>query len=196
MIKEDMHKSIILVTGLIFVTANAFASPRTLLPAESQIEFTVKEMGVPVIGVFKQFDAAIDINPAKPEKSHADLRIDIGSLTTGNEEADAIAVAPEWLDKTHTPYATFKSVSIRALGGGDYEAHGTLTIRDQKRDIIVKFRSVDVSGGKTIITGDFIVKRSEFGIGGGVWNEGGIVAEDIPVKVRLTLALTATLVNP
>jgi len=196
MIKEDMHKSIVLVTGLFFVSASAFATPRTLLSEESQIEFTVKEMGVPVLGTFKRFEAAIDINPAKPEKSHAELRIDIDSLTTGNEEADAIAVAPEWLDKPHAPYATFKSVSIHALGGGYYEAHGTLDIRNQKRDIIVQFSSADLSGGKTVITGDFIVKRSEFGIGGGVWNEGGVVAEDIPVKVRLTLAQTAAKVSP
>jgi len=186
-----MHKFIVLVTCLICASVNAFAAARTLLPEESQIEFTVKEMGVPVVGNFKQFEAEIDFDPVKPEKSHADIRIDIGSLTTGNEEADAIAVATEWLDKAHAPYATFKSVSILALGDGNYEAHGTLDIRNRKRDIVVRFNSADQGDGKTVINGDFIVKRSEFGIGGGVWNEEGVVAEDISVKVRIMLAQTA-----
>jgi polyisoprenoid-binding protein YceI len=116
------------------------------------------------------------------------MRIQVGSLTTGSEEADAIAVDPDWLDKTHAPYALFKSVSIRALGPGRYEAKGTLSIRNTERGIAIQFSTSEQAGGKTVITSDFVIKRSEFGIGGGVWNEGGVVAEEIPVKVRLTLA--------
>jgi polyisoprenoid-binding protein YceI len=107
-------------------------------------------------------------------------------------EADAIAVDPNWLDKTHAPYALFKSISMRALDKGRYEAKGTLSIRNKERDIVSQFSSTDQVGGKTVITSEFIIKRSEFGIGGGEWNEGGVVAEDITVKVRLTLAPTAS----
>ncbi len=185
------HKSIVLTAGLLLASANALAAPRTLLPQESHIEFTVKEMGVPVTGEFKRFDAAIDFDPAQPEKSSANLRIDVASLTTGNDEADAIAVDPDWLDKAHAPYATFKSISIRPLGGERYEAKGMLNIRNQERDIAVQFNRSEQTGGKDVITGDFVINRSEFGIGGGVWNEGGVVAEEVPVKVRLTLAPTA-----
>lgn len=187
-----MHKSIAaaLAAFLNVVSANTFAAPLALQAEDSHIGFTVKEMGVPVSGEFKRFEANIDIDPHKPEKSSAALSIDIGSLTTGNEEADAIAIASEWLDKAHAPTATFKSVSIRALGGDAYEAHGILDIRNQKRDITVRFNRAD-PGGKIVITGEFAVKRSEFGIGGGIWNEPGVVSEDIPVKVLLTLAPTA-----
>ncbi len=191
-----MPKAILLAACLACSTLNAFATPRTLLPEESQIEFTVKEMGVPVSGQFKRFEAAIDIDPAKPERSSASMRIQVGSLTTGNDEADAIAVDPDWLDKTHAPVALFKSASIRVLGGGRYEAKGALSIRNKERDIVIQFISSEQAGGRTVISSDFVIKRSEFGIGGGVWNEGGIVAEEIPVKVRLMLAPTATKSNP
>jgi polyisoprenoid-binding protein YceI len=191
-----MHKSILLVVCLASSTFNAFATPRTLLPEESQIEFIVKEMGVPVSGNFKRFEAAIDIDPAKPEKSSASMRIQVGSLTTGNDEADAIAADPDWLDKAHAPLALFKSVSIRVLGGGRYEAKGTLSIRNKERDIVIQFSSTEQAGGKTVIASDFVIKRSEFGIGGGVWNEGGVVAEEIPVKVRLMLAPAARKSSP
>src|ERR1035437_7191383 len=102
-----MCKSLLVATFLVFSSITAFATPRTLVPEEGQIEFIVKEMGVPVSGKFKRFAAAIDIDPAKPEKSSVSMRIDIGSLTTENEEADALAVGPDWLDKAHAPYAVF-----------------------------------------------------------------------------------------
>lgn len=186
-----MYKSVLLATLLVSASFNAAATPRTLLPAESKIEFTVKEMGVPVSGEFKRFKGDIDIDPATPEKSSASLNIEVGSLDTGSEEADAIAVDPDWLDKLHAPLAVFKSQSIRALGGDRFESKGTLTIRNKVRDIVLQFTRADQPGGKTVITGNFIIKRSEYGIGGGVWNKPGVVAEEIPVKVVLTLAPAA-----
>jgi UDP-N-acetylmuramyl pentapeptide synthase len=37
----------------LIATLDVFASPRTLLANDSQIEYVVKEMGVPVSGKFK-----------------------------------------------------------------------------------------------------------------------------------------------
>jgi polyisoprenoid-binding protein YceI len=186
-----MHKSILTAACLAFFSILAFAAPRTLLPDEGQIEFIVKEMGVPVSGKFKRFDAAIDIDPVKPEKSSATLRIDIGSLSTGNDEADALAVGPDWLDKAHAPYATFKSISMRELSKGRYEATGTLNIHNKERPFVIQFNATDQAGGNTVVTSEFMIKRSDFAIGGGVWNEGDVVAPEVLVKVRLALAPAA-----
>ncbi|ASF48059.1 polyisoprenoid-binding protein [Methylovulum psychrotolerans] len=189
--QADMHKFIPLLALLSALATNASAAPQTLVSTDSHIGFTVKEMGVPVAGQFKQFTATISLDPLKPEQASAEIRIDIGSLSTGTEEADAIALSPDWLDKAHAPVATFKSVAVRALGDGDYLADGVLSIRNQNRDLSVRFHRAAQSDGKTVITGDFVIKRSQFGIGGGLWNEEGVVAEEIPVNVRLTLAAPA-----
>lgn len=186
-----MSHSILAATCFVFTSIAAVAAPRTLLPEESQIEFSVKEMGVPVSGKFKRFEAVIEIDPVDPKKSSANVRIDIGSLTTENDEADAIAVGPDWLDKARAPYAIFKSASIRELGKGRYETKGTLNIRNKEREIVIQFNTADQVAEKTVVTSEFIIERSEFGIGGGVWNEGGVVAEEIPVRVRFTLAPAA-----
>jgi polyisoprenoid-binding protein YceI len=171
-----------------FLATASHAASRSLLPDGNLIEFTVKEMGVPVPGRFQKLEASIDIDSAAPEKSSAVIRIDIGSLTTGNEEADAIATGPDWLDKGHAPFAVFKSATIRAVGPGRYQAKGTLNIRNKERPIEIQFSSADQADGKTLISSDFTLTRTEFGIGGGVWNQPGVVAEAIPVKVRLVLA--------
>ncbi len=182
-----MVKSMFMAAVLLCVSCAALAAPRPLITGESKIEFSVKEMGVAVPGEFTRFQANIDINPEKLEKSSADLHIEVGSLTTGSEEADAIAVDPNWLDKDHAPQAIFKSSVIKVLAAGRFEAKGTLSIRNKVRDLVIQFNSADQADGKTVITSNFIIKRSEFGIGGGIWNEGGVVAEEIPVKVKLTL---------
>jgi polyisoprenoid-binding protein YceI len=182
-----MLKLILLYAGLAVASANVLATPRELVLAESEIRFVVKEMGVPVAGAFKRFDALIDIDSANPERSSARMRIDIGSLSTGNDEADAVAVDGDWLDRAHASYATFESTSVRPLGGDYYEAKGTLSIRNTGRPFIVRFKKVDESGGQALLTGEFTINRSEFGIGGGEWNQGGVVAEEVPVKVRFKL---------
>ncbi len=173
------------------VSHGAQGAPRALLPAESRIDFTVKEMGVPVQGTFKRFESTVDINTTDPTRSSAQLKIDVSSLSTGADEADAIAVGPDWLDRKSTPFALFKSLSFRSLGPGRFEARGQLSLHSHTRELVVQFVSADQPGGKTLITSDFVIRRSEFAIGAGEWNEAGIVAGEIPVKVRLMLAAPA-----
>jgi polyisoprenoid-binding protein YceI len=172
-------------------SATTFAAPRSVLTEEGQIEFVVREMGVPVSGKFKRFDAAIDIDATKPEKSSVNIRIDIGSLATGSDEADALAVGPDWLDKARAPYATFKSAAIRELGKGRYEVKGTLNIHGKERQLLIQFNSTDQASGKTIVTSEFVIKREDFNIGAGEWNEVDVVSPEILVKVRLALASPA-----
>jgi len=166
----------------------AQAAPRALVPAESRIDFVVKEMGVPVQGSFQRFEATIAIDAQDPARSSAELRIAVGSLSTGTPEADAIAVDKDWLDKDHAPWAKFSARSFRDLGGGHFEARGQLELRNRPRELVLRFASTEQPGGRTLITSDFVIRRSEFGIGAGEWNEAGVVAEEIPVKVRLMLA--------
>ena len=186
-----MYPALLLLACLALAPAATWAAPRTLLPEESAVEFSVKEMGVAVAGRFRRFDAAINLDAARPEKSSATVRVDVGSLTTGNDEADAIAVDVDWLDKAHARTAVFRSTDIRVLAAGRYEAKGLLSIRNIERDIAFQFSSVDQPDGKTLISGEFALARSRFGIGAGVWSQGDVIAETIPVKVRLVLAPVA-----
>ncbi|MFA7281203.1 MAG: YceI family protein [Sterolibacterium sp.] len=183
-----MPKIFLLFAALVVLSQEAIATPRVLLPNQSEIQFTVKEMGVPVSGRFRRFEALVDIDDAKPERSKAELRIEIRSLTTGNDEADAIAIDANWLDSVHTPYAVYKSSAIRLLSPGRYEAKGSLTIRNQTRDLILQFTSTKQASGELDIAGEFVINRSDFGIGGGEWNDANVVAKEVGVKVHLVLA--------
>lgn len=181
-----------LFAALLFsLSLPALAAPRTVEKAGSQIAFSIKQMGVPVSGSFKRFDAHIDLDTAKPEASQAEITVEIASLSTGDDDADEVALDKPWLDKLGFPKASFKSSAVRKLGADSFEAKGLLTIRGKSREITVPFKTQDQAGGRTLLSGGFTLRRADFGIGGGEWNQGDLVAADVPVTFKLVLAPAA-----
>ncbi|AXQ31548.1 YceI family protein [Solimonas sp. K1W22B-7] len=179
---------LLLAALLSLSTLTAQAAPRTLDPTRSEITFSVKQMGVAVDGRFKRFEAQLAFDAAKPETSSAAITVDIASVDAGSDEADSTALERAWLDKAGFPKALFKSSSVRALGAGKYEAKGLLTIKGRPREITVPFTATEQAGGATLLSGQISIRRTDFGIGGGEWNEGDLVANEVPVKFKLMLA--------
>lgn len=168
-------------------TAMVHAAARPLIADKSRITFSVKEMGVTVSGRFQRFDAAIDLDPAKPETSSAKLSVDIASLTTGNADADTIALDEPWLNRRAFPQATFVSSAVERRGDDRYAVTGTLTIRGKSRTLVVPLTTAAQADGSLVARGGFTIRRSEFAVGGGEWNQGDVVADEVPVSFELTL---------
>ena len=108
-----------------------------LVPAQSEIAFASKQMGVSVDGHFKKFDAQIAFDPAKPEASKIAFAIDIGSATLGAPESDAELPKPDWFNAAKFPQATFQSGAVRKSAPGKYEVAGKLSIKGNVRDVVV-----------------------------------------------------------
>ena len=176
-----------LAIALLLCSVSASAAERTLIAERSEIGFSVKQMGVAVSGRFTRFTARIDLDPGTPEKSSAEISVDVASIDTGSEEGDETAVDQPWLDAAGFPKATFKSTSVRALGADRYEARGPLTIKGKPREVTVPFTLKRAADGTATVAGDFQIRRTDFGVGGGEWNEDDLVANDIPIRFRLTL---------
>ncbi|NGY06475.1 YceI family protein [Solimonas terrae] len=177
-----------LVSLVLLLGAGAAQSaPRALIAANSHIDFSVKEMGVSVSGRFGHFDASIDLDPAKPEIAHAAITVDVASLSTGDRDADAIAVDKPWLAKLEFPKASFTSSAIKALGDNRYEVKGALTIRGKTHDITLPLTTSPQADGGLVASGSFTIRRSDYAIGGGEWNEGGVVADEVAVSFVLAL---------
>ncbi len=175
------------------LAATAFSSPAaaqiaaTLLPAQSEITFTSTQMGVPVDGRFRKFDAKVVLDPKKPEAGSVALTIDAASATLGVPETDAEFVKPNWFDTAKFAQATFKSTAIKALGGGRFEVAGTLTIKGMSQPLTVPV-TVTPSGTNAIAAGSFTIKRLVFKIGEAEWADTSLVANDVQVRFKLALA--------
>jgi polyisoprenoid-binding protein YceI len=177
-------------TGLLLLaslTSLAVHADQKLLPAQSEVGFVIKQMGVPVEGRFKKFDAQIALDPAKPETGKIAFTIDIASATMGSPEPDAELPKATWFNTAKFPQATFQSTSIKGLGGGKFEVTGKLAIKGSTRDAVVPV-SLTQSGATTTATGVLAIKRLAFKIGENEWADTSMVADDVQVKFKLALS--------
>lgn len=154
---------------------------------KSQITFTCKQMGVPMDGSFRKFDAQISIDPAKPETGKARVDVDLASIDAGSSEATSEVKGKEWLNITAFPKASFVASSVKPLGAGRYEARGMLSIKGISRDTVVQF-SIRNEGPGSWLEGGFVLPRLQFKIGEGAWGDTSTVADEIQVKFKLFLS--------
>jgi polyisoprenoid-binding protein YceI len=167
-------------------TATSVMAQQKLVPAQSEIAFVSKQMGVPVDGRFKKFDAQISFDPAKPAASHMAFTVDVGSATVGSPESDVELPKAAWFNAPKYPQATFQSSAVKGLGGGKFEVTGKLSIKGNVRDVVVPV-ALTQSGAITTATGAFVLKRLAFKIGENEWADTSMVADDVQVKFKLAL---------
>lgn len=167
--------------------ASAVQADQKLLLAQSEITFVSKQMGVPVEGRFKKFDAQIAFDPAKPQTGKIAFTIDIASITLGSPEPDAELPKTPWFNTAKFPQATFQSSSIKGLGAGKFEVLGKLTIKGNTQDAVIPVTLVQ-TGPNTTANGALTIKRLAFKIGENEWADTAMVADDVQVKFKLALS--------
>ncbi len=168
------------------LTSTLAVAQQKLVPVQSEIVFVSKQMGVPVEGRFKKFDAQIAFYPAKLDTSKIAFTVDIASATLGVPESDAELPRPSWFNTAKFPQATFQSTAVKGLGGGKFEVSGKLHIKGTSRDVVVPV-ALTQSGATTTVTGAFVLKRLAFKIGENEWADTSMVADDVQVKFKLAV---------
>ncbi len=177
--------SLALASALLLAAAPAQAQQQ-LLPAQSRVEFSARQMGVPLQGHFKKFDAQLAFDPAKLATSRIRFTVDTGSATMGARETDAELPKPIWFNVPQFPQAIFESSSIKAQGGGKFDVAGKLTIKGTSVDVTVPV-VLTQSGSITTATGSLPLKRLAFKIGDGEWADTSMVADEVQVTFKLAL---------
>jgi polyisoprenoid-binding protein YceI len=173
------------------VTAPASAQQK-IIPAQSSIAFTSKQMSVPVDGKFEKFDAQISFDPKQPAASKIAFTIDIGSAVIGDAETVRELRKPTWFDMAKFPTASFQSTAAKALGGGKFEVTGNLSIKGKSKPVTAVVQLAQ-KGDTTTVEGNFAMKRLDFSIGDGEWKDVSIVADEVVVKIKLALSGVAAL---
>lgn len=161
-------------------------SAAKLVPAQSEITFTSKQMGVPVDGRFKRFDAQVQFDPKTPAAGKIGLNIDLASVSLGGPQIEDELAKPGWFDSKKAANASFQSTSIKAAGAGKFDVVGHLAIKGNVRDVTVPF-TLTQAGGTTTAVGGFVLKRLDFKIGDGDWADPSMVANEVQVRFKLVL---------
>jgi polyisoprenoid-binding protein YceI len=167
----------------------------TIDPAHSEIGFVVRHMMVSKVrGQFTTFEGSVT-TAENPADSSATAVIDLGSISTNNEQRDAHLRSADFFDADSHPKMTFRSTAIRASGDG-FAVTGDLTIRDVTKSIELEVEvngfSPDPYGGtRAGLSATGQINRSDFGVS---WNSaiegGGVVVSE---KVQLVLEVEVVL---
>ncbi len=168
------------------VAGTAFAADYVALP-ESTLGFSASFQGERFDGKFTRFTPQIRFDPAKLATSRFDVRIQLASANSRNDERDEMLRSSEFFDIATQPEARFIATRFRALGGNRYAADGALTLHGVSKPVLLSFTWTE--GVKAVLTGEATLKRLDFGVGTGDWADTELLPNEVRVKTRLVLVM-------
>lgn len=162
------------------------AGAQTLLEARSSIHFVSRQMGVPVEGRFRRFKLQGRFDPQRPAHSAVQLDIDLGSVEIGHADTERELRKPGWFDAERHPIATFRSTRVQALGDDRFDVEGLLRLKGRERAVRLPVR-LQRRADHSVASGSLSIRRLDFQIGDGEWNDLSIVANEVQVHFNLAL---------
>jgi polyisoprenoid-binding protein YceI len=163
-------------------------SAQQLMPidAESSVNFTVSNLGIPVNGTFMGLTGSILFDENNLSQSSFEVSIESSSIETGIGLRNKHLKKEEYFDVANHPRITFSSNSLIRLPEGRFQTEGNLRIKNTTRKIVIPF-TCKVTDKRYLFDGIFEVNRQDFDVGGN-----SITLSD---KVIVTLHVTATREN-
>jgi polyisoprenoid-binding protein YceI len=148
---------------------------------ESAIGFIIKNFGFKVSGSLGAPEGDIVFNPDDPAKSSIHVTIKSEPINTDNESRDAHLKEAEYFDVKNYPLIRFVSDNIRATGKkGEFEAVGTLTIKNKSKEIHLPFKA-EKNGAGYVFAGSIKISRRDFDVGGS-----STISNDLTVEIKVT----------
>jgi len=155
-------------------------------PAKSRVSFTYQQMGSDVEGEFKRYQANIAFDTERPEAGQVVVIIDPAGVDAGHPDANSELLRPAFFDVPRFPQARFESTRIKPLPNSRYDVEGKLTIKGVTR-LINSRAQIEAAGTALQLLGTFDLKRLDFGIGSGIWNDVSVLGNNIRVTYSLRL---------
>ena len=178
----------------------AFAAPFAMAqtstwksdPAHSEVDFTVKHLGISnVHGRFGKVDATIIYDDKDVTKSTVTAAIDVVGVNTGESARDNHLKTDSFFNVEKFTTANFVSTGV-AKGGSGLRITGNLTLHGVTKPVVL-----DVEGPGTPVNGmdkkphvgfsaSTTIHRMDFGVGTGIPN--AIVSDEIKLTIELDAA--------
>jgi polyisoprenoid-binding protein YceI len=166
-------------------TAPAAAAPVTYTHAAgSSLGFASSYDGESFEGRFRQFTTSIAFDPATAT-GRFDVVIALGSAGTENEERDEVLLGSEFFNAMAVPQARYQASAFRKLPDGRFVADGALTLRGITQPVPLTFRWTPGAAPK--LDGTATVKRLDFNVGTGDWDDVEVMPDAVTVRTSLVL---------
>ena len=171
---------------LALISGPTLAEPWIIDYGTSRLAFVATWEDTEFDGVFNRFEGNMLFDASQPAASAFDVTVDVTSADSNSADRDAAMADPEWFHFRRYPEARFVTSTIKARGNDHYEAQGTLTIKGASRPVVLPFTWREAHNQAKMI-GEALLRRTEFGIGEGEWEDGDVIGLDVRVIVDLSL---------
>lgn len=164
----------------------------TIDTAHSHAQFTVRHMMISnVRGGFRNVTGTILYDPENPTASSVEAVIDVGSISTGDEQRDGHLKSADFLDAAHFPTITFNSTKVETAAPGELKLTGDVTIHGVKREVTLQLEGPTPEGKDPFgnirigLSASTKIKRSDFGLTfNAVLDTGGVlVGDDLKIEI-------------
>lgn len=151
--------------------------------AGSTLGFSGQYQGDAFNGRFPGFATVFSFDPAKLDLARLTVVIPLASATAGNPDYDSELRGASFFNSPKFPQARFTATKFRSTGGNKYAADGTLSLRGVSKPVTLNFSWTAAT--KPVLTGTAVVKRLDFGVGGGDWADTNVIPNDIKITTKV-----------
>ena len=170
---------------LLMATAGQAAAADYVQAPGSTLVFASNYQGETFTGKFGGFATTLSFDPANLAASKLDVAIQLAGTQTGNKDRDDTLVSADFFNVGKFAQARYTATKFRALGGNQYAADGTLTLRGASKPVTLTFTWTP--GAQPVLTGKATVKRLDFGVGGGDWADTSTIPNEVAISTKVVL---------
>ena len=173
------------LAALLLATAGQAAAADYVQAPGSTLVFASNYQGETFTGRFGGFTTTVRFDPKQLATSKLDVAIQLAGTQTGNKDRDDTLVSADFFNVGKFAQARYTATKFRALGGNQYAADGTLTLRGASKPVTLTFTWTP--GAQPVLTGKATVKRLDFGVGGGDWADTSTIPTDVAISTKVVL---------
>jgi polyisoprenoid-binding protein YceI len=169
LMRRNLLAMVMAATAVLGLGMAATGDDYTIDPVHSSVNFQVLHLDLAWLnGRFNEFSGTFTLDPADPSKSSFKMTINPETVDTNNTKRDGHLKSPDFFNTKQFPTVSFTSTAVKPIQGG-YEVTGNLDLHGVTKPITFTLKGGNKAqffgGERTGFTTQFVLKRSEFGVG-------------------------------
>lgn len=170
-------KKILSCLLLTWVSYLSIAQPAS----DPAVAFKIKNFGLWVNGTFDGLKGEIKFDQLNPSNALFNVSVDANSIKTGIDLRDKHLRKEEYLYVQNYPRIKFLSLNVMKGNNKDeWIVKGNLTIKDVTKEISFPFL-FEARNGYNLFTGEFVINRRNFNVGGKSFS----MADELTIQLRV-----------
>lgn len=180
----------VMAVSMMGASAMAQTSTWTIDSAHSSAQFSIRHMGVSKVhGSITGIKGTVLYDEKDPTKSKVEATLDTNTVNTANDARDKHLKSPDFFDVEKNPTLTFKSTSVKKVGG-KLQATGDLTLAGVTKPVTLSLdgpatpvtqKGKTVSGFSATVT----IHRSDFNFGSKF--PAAVLGDDVDVEIDIEI---------